>query len=415
MPCAWHGNDVDSRLGTMSRLMCRAESEESVTKKFGGLYTGMRLLGSTTLALTLALIAGDCSAGPRRHDPLSADSLQAVPLRRFDFESESRPDPSQVAEELSGLAWLGGDRYMAIGDAHAVLHTLTIQVDPATGYIQSARVDSALTLRDEMGSPIPEPAMAEDREALMVDTARGEVWIADEHTGADQTRPSLVLHRLSDGRTLKTLRCDSDSMLLVFENARPNRGFESLTRSPDGSVVWTANEDALTVDGPASGAQAGGVVRLQKFDPEMRPVAQVAYRLDPYSAPVRKPLILSGHEISGLSELVALSNTRLLALERSFGGDIGGMASLRNRLYLVDVAGATDVSRGELRPGLAGKKFVPARKVLLWQEYWGLSNSNFEGMALGPELKDGSRLLVLVADNNAGTAQSLFTLRLRAR
>jgi len=204
-------------------------------------------------------------------------------------------------------------------------------------------------------------------------------------------------------------------MLLVFENARPNRGFESLTRSPDGSVVWTANEDALTVDGPGSGAQAGGVVRLQKFDPEMRPVAQVAYRLDPYSAPVRKPLILSGHEISGLSELVALSNTRLLALERSFGGDIGGMASLRNRLYLVDVAGATDVSRGELRTGLAGKKFVPARKALLWQEYWGLSNSNFEGMALGPALKDGSRLLVLVADNNAGTAQSLFTLRLRAR
>jgi hypothetical protein len=116
-----------------------------------------------------------------------------------------------------------------------------------------------------------------------------------------------------------------------------------------------------------------------------------------------------------VSELAALPGGRLLVLERSFGGDIGGYASLRSRLYLVDREGATDVSAPEFRAGLAGKRFTAVRKTLLWQEGWGLTDSNFEGMSLGPELTDGSRLLVLVADNNGGSAQALFTLRLASR
>jgi len=368
------------------------------------------------LALLCLWAVACCSPrrAPAQADPLTADSIRAVPVHRFDFESDPPDDPTLTPEELSGIAWIGDDRYLAVGDAHAALHRLTIRVDPRTGRVLSAEIAGAIPLRDESGARVPEPAMAEDREALAYDPAREEVWVANEHTGTDKRRPSIARHRVSDGRATALLRMNADSVLSVFDRARSNRGFESLARASDGTV-WTANEDALRIDGPIGGRTEGGVVRLQRLDAEMIPGAQHAYRVDPWSMRIRSPGLLSGREISGLSELVALPGGRLLALERALCGDRGGVATLRSRLYLVDVSGATDVSAREFRSGLAGKSYVAARKVLLWQETWGLTNSNFEAMTLGPTLEDGSRLLILLADNNAGTSQALFTMRMSGR
>jgi hypothetical protein len=366
----------------------------------------------------LAWLVSAAIAAPapvRGADLLKADSIRAVPVHRFDFESASSEDPSLTPEELSGIVWVGGDDYLAVGDAHATVHRLTIRIDGSTGAVRSATMGAPIPLFDESGSRIPEPAMAEDREGIAYDTERSEVWIADEQTGSDRRWPSIARHRLSDGRMTGLLRCDADSTLAVFEQVRPNRGFESLARAPDDGSVWTANEDALRIDGPPAGERSGAVVRLLKLDRDLRPVAQFAYPIDSYSGRIRNPAIVAGKEINGLSELIALPGGRLLALERSFAGYRGGNASLRSRLYLVDVTGATDISGGAFRSGLVGRSYVPARKVLLWQENWGLTNSNFEGMTLGPELSDGSRVLILIADNNAGSSQALFTLRLAAR
>jgi len=256
--------------------------------------------------------------------------------------------------------------------------------------------------------------MAEDREGIALDAARREMRIANEQTGLDRRVPSIERYSLDDGRARGVLRVDADSALAPFRQVRPNKSFEAITTADDGTT-WTANEDATTLDGPAAGASAGAMVRLLHLDPELRPLGQVVYPLDPYGASIRSPSIVAGRELSGVAELAALTGDRLLALERSFGGDIGGNASLRTRLYLVDLKGATDVSGAEFRSGLAGKRYRPVQKALLWEESWGLTNSNFEGMALGPELSDGSRVVVLIADNNGGPAQALFTLRLRRR
>jgi len=51
----------------------------------------------------------------------------------------------------------------------------------------------------------------------------------------------------------------------VFANLRPNFGFESLARRFDGAVIWTANEEALTVDGPLSTTTTGSTVRLLRY------------------------------------------------------------------------------------------------------------------------------------------------------
>ena len=359
--------------------------------------------------LALLAFCGGTAAGVG--DP-SSDSLRVIPVGRYDFEALVAPDPALLPEGLSGLAWEGGDRYFAVGDEHACLHRLTIQVNSKTGEIVKARFGNPVRLCDSLGVPIPDTATGKDREGVAIDSSNQSVWAANEWTGSNVHSPSIEEHSLTDGRLLTLLTPDSDRMLKVFEKIRYNLGFESMTRRPDGSEFWTANEGPLTVDGPRATDSTGAVVRLQKFDAAMRPVAQYAYRIDRYPKRISAPFFLGGNEVSGLSELAALPDGRLLALERAFSGDSTGAANFRDRIYLVDTAGATDIGQGELASGLLGKSYTPIRKTLLWELNSGFTNSNFEGMALGEKLENGDQLLLLIADNNEGRSQALYSLRL---
>lgn len=144
----------------------------------------------------------------------------------------------------------------------------------------------------------------------------------------------------------------------------------------------------------------------------MRPVAQYAYVVDPYPARIKRPTLLRGYDTSGLSDLLLLPNGRLLALERAFAGDSTGAAGFRIRIHEVDCSAATDISEPPLAEGLAGKSYSPARKRLLWEKRFGFDNSDFEGITLGPRLRNGDRALLLVADNDGGTAEAIYALRL---
>lgn len=105
---------------------------------------------------------------------------------------------------------------------------------------------------------------------------------------------------------------------------------------------------------------------------------------------------------SGLSDLVALPDGAILALERSF--DVSIAAPLyRSRVYEVDLSSATDVGVAQFAAGLIGQSFTPVGKELLWSGQVGGSNGqNLEGLCLGPRLANGNWLLVGVVDNSSG-------------
>ena len=339
-----------------------------------------------------------------------AGTVRVIPVGRYDFDAPPKGPRNLRAEGLSGIVSLGGGRFLTIGDEHACLHPLTIEIDSITGAIRAARFGEPIPMLDSLGAPFPDSAMGKDREAIALDPPGKSVWLANERTGSDLHRPSIERHLLSNGRMTEVVRVDSDPMLRVFQNMRVNLGFESLAHRP--GEFWTANEGPLTVDGPPASQSAGGVVRLQKLDDAMHPLAQYAYEVDPYLMRITSPFFLARSDVCGLSELLALEDGRLLALERSFAGDSTGSAGFRNRLYLVDVKGATDVSQGELASGLAGRAYTPARKSLLWELSSGFTNSNFEGMTFGGRLANGDRLLILIADNDTGRSEALYALRL---
>jgi len=177
-----------------------------------------------------------------------------------------------------------------------------------------------------------------------------------------------------------------------------NQGFESLTITRDGKTLWTANERALLCDGnlrtPAEPFGSTTKVRLLRFElseGEAKSRAQFVYQT-------------SGvHDVGGqigLCDLASLPDGRLLALERSAAQNLQGRKSIRTRIYVVDVAGATDVSGPEYRDGLKDKPVTKVSKSLLYDGFvFDDDGENVEGLCLGPQVQKGRYIVVGVVDD----------------
>lgn len=343
----------------------------------------------------------------------AALAIALTSVGRFDFEGGRDLAADRTPDGLSGIVWLGGDDYLAVSDRRPFLYPLTIAIDPESGAVRAAGVGKPVPLRDREGAAITDSLQGPDREGIAWDAASRAVWIANERTGGTRSRPSLARHQLDTGRMTDLLSATRRSPLAVFQSIQNNRGFESLARASDGSETWTCNEDALTVDADSGDATKAQVVRLVKFDRRMKPVAQYPYRTDPPVGRIVFPPFLAGFEGYGVSDLLRLDDGSLIVLERGLVGLDSGLAETHIRLYSADAKDATDVSRGEAAKGLAGRRFRAADKELVLELVFSIqSNSNFEGITLGPRLANGDRSVLLIADNQSGWRQSLYALRL---
>jgi hypothetical protein len=253
--------------------------------------------------------------------------------------------------------------------------------------------------------------------------AGGRVFWSDEgQRSAARTLPPAVREMDRSGRPVRdfqipphflpsgSVRGDAPG----DRGVRNNLAFESLTITPDGRTLWVATEGALVQDGPMPTLTAGTPVRLLAIDlstPEARgrPGVEHAYVLEPVPLP---PEPAGGPAGNGLVELLALDATRFIAVERSWarGAATPGQPRTGNtvRLFLVDTAGATDVSGME---SLAGRTWVPVKKTLLLalndlrhDDSTPLATDNIEGIAWGPR-HQGRPTLLLVSDNNFNPRQ----------
>ena len=273
---------------------------------------------------------------------------------------------------LSGVTWAGpevgggGTTYLAVMDNSNKLVRVSIAVT-SDGTISSAAIvpGGGLSLSDSR----------DFEDIAFRGVARDAVYLCEEGT------PEVREHRLDTGALAQVLPRPP-----IFANRRANFGFESLSLNRTRSTLWTANEEALTNDGSASTTTTGTWVRLLKFDATQSPpvpVAQFAYLTQPIHGAV-----ISGAR-SGVSQVVALPNRKLLVLERSFAF---GATLFQTRIYEVDVSAATDVS---LLGTLIGTTYTPATKRLLHSG----DQTNLEGLCLGPRLPDGAYALAGIVDD----------------
>ena len=274
--------------------------------------------------LPLAIVA--CLAG--QVETVSAQSPKQFSLKyrgKVRLAEETTTDQhgkSFTITGLSGVAWCGQMRFVAVMDNsnHLVYIDVLFKDDGSIDKAVVAGGFSVPTARDYEGIAYTGPQ-------------RMSVFLSNE-----ATPPPPALYEYSLGPSAALLQ--TVKMPPVFVHQVDNRGLESLTRRADGREMWTANEEALTVDGPASTTSAGSLVRLVRFSVDgntLTPAQQYAYRVEPIHRGVGQAFC------SGLSDMVDLPDGTLLTLERSA---IEGLPTFETRIFQVDFAGATDVSQG---------------------------------------------------------------------
>lgn len=186
-----------------------------------------------------------------------------------------------------------------------------------------------------------------------------------------------------------------------------NLAFEGLAALPDGKTVFAAVEKALLQDVLINEEDKGDFIRIIKFtklDDGFKVAAEYTYRID--------PLLLSDvpKEIfRGVSEILAVSDTRILVMERGAKISPQNLWTSTVALYLVDLSKATDVSSMEK---LDTKKITSATKnkiidfeVDLKDKRKGKIVDNFEALSWGPTLPDGRKTLLVMSDNNFSKTQ----------
>ena len=342
------------------------------------------------------------------------------------------PLPDSAPEGLSGIAWRGGipgfgdswdDLYALVEDSGGRLHSATIGIDRGTGAITNALVSPA-------GS-IPGAADLEGVCCGAVPVAGGTMPML---FASDERGPAIWAKAAFDASSPEWTSLPLPESL---RRCRFNRALESLALSPDGRLLWTANEGPLPEDGPEPTAERGAKIRIYALpvsglfpdqnDSRPAPASSTKapaasptepafrfYELDPAAG---SPFPHLPAPFNGLAELCALPDGRLLALERTYGlrtrsPDDPRASLIAISIYLVDPPSSAARTAAAERPTVLAK-------TLLWRGLTG--RANYEGMTLGPELADGSRALILVSDGDVTRkgsfafpwAKRLLSFRLR--
>jgi hypothetical protein len=244
------------------------------------------------------------------------------------------------------------------------------------------------------GIPVPDP------EALRLRPDTGTILWTSEGDEARGFGPALY-ESARDGALIREI-----SLPAMFRpdasrqhGTRDNLGFEGLALTPDARHAWLAMENALIQDGAVPTLAApGGPCRFTQIDlPGGQTSRQIAYLPD---AVPQRPLIPGTYADNGVSEILMIDTHRMLVLERAYAAGVGNSL----RLYEIDTrAGSDTLALEALKPDnhtAAPKKLVADFASL------GLSRlDNSEGMCWGPDLPNGSRMLVVVSDDNFSTHQ----------
>jgi hypothetical protein len=182
---------------------------------------------------------------------------------------------------------------------------------------------------------------------------------------------------------------------------RDNQGIESLAITPSGRVI-AGLEQPLLQDGSVT-FEHGAAGRLIEFKPSgstFRVEKQWRYMISPTPKLDGYDEICDDGE-NGLSDLLALGETRLIAMERACLVDrANDRVANTVRLYIVDLVGGEARKRELLNFDAMADRVSPALARL----------ENFEAITFGPIINGMPTLLIASDDNFRKTQKTSFIL-----
>jgi Esterase-like activity of phytase len=277
-------------------------------------------------------------------------------------------------------------------------------------------------LRADAPAMAPEVATQADLEGLVVLPDGSFAAVDEGHQLGSTVWQPQILRIQRDGRVTSGSRPPAWYDIPAVRGTtgvRPNLCLEILTRRPGGHLM-SGLEQPLLQDDVSSRFGHGGHGRLVEFAPEgdgFRPVHEYAYHLAPTPR-------LNGYDgicqdgANGLSDLLALSDSVFLALERSCLVNLQTRAVHNTtQIFEVTIEGAEDVfGRVSLRQGSTPRP-VRKRRVLDLRKMVGQLSSglseleNFEGLGFGPVPPGGSgRTVLVLSDDNFRARQKTAIL-----
>jgi len=215
-----------------------------------------------------------------------------------------------------------------------------------------------------------------------------------------------------------------DGRPTITNGRQDNRGYEGIAISPDGKKLFAMLQDPLVNEGDPDGRRSNNL-RIVEYSVETgESTAQYIYQLESLAdINARIPAEnafgpnAQGRNI-GISAIVALNDSEFLILERDnrgFGVEDPLLANPvgSKRVYKINLEGATDVSG----VSLAGTNTLPAGVIPVQKELTidvaalleasgVVLPEKLEGLAIGPQLADGSYALILGTDNDFSVTQT---------
>ncbi len=364
------------------------------------------------LLLSLCLLLFGCalpqvSAEDRLFLDLSVDFLGEVILPAEDYEGTP-------VGGLSALAYdRNADRFYALCDDRGGLapsRFYTLQAQLNTDGFGDVTIERVTTLENAEGDTFPVRQL--DPEGLAL-TPQGTLMISSEGSPRDGAAPFIGQFDL-DGQLLTEYRIpdrylfDGDGEPEQTQGVQENLGFEALTIPPGNSGYTEPFRLFVGTEGPL------------RQDLDENPEIPYKNRLLHYLIGEYQSTLISEHwypmDLSplgavsnGLSEIEAIDRSgHFLSLERAYG-----LQGTTVKLYQLATGGASDTSAiASLRGDLSTLTPIQKQLVLNLNEL-PLAIDNLEGMALGPNLPDRTRSLILISDNNFSDRQKTQLLLFR--
>jgi len=432
----------------------------------------VRRLGQC-LALAILLVGSAVSAEPTFVNGLVIPGGTLDDTRepganagRFGFFSDIYYDPAR--DEW----WSLSDRGPGGGvlDYSTRLNQFTIDIHPVTGHISRFRVKDTIQFSDPdglltgpsnptVGDPRAlnglnpgilngNPAVlgrSFDPEGLVINPRNGNFIVSDEYGPSIYEfnrhgklvrvfeTPANLIPKVGAAVNYVT---DRDGGLNA--GRQDNRGYEGLAVTPDGKKLYAVLQDPLINEPGPNNGRNGRVVRIVVFDNARKSptygksIAQHAYLLEEQAVVAARIVAAGGIATAtdprqgrniGLSAILAINEREFLVLERDNRGigvddPAGANVVGSKRVFRIDVQGATDISTLALPAdgNLAGAGITPVAKsgvIIDLAANTVLPNGKiaekWEGLTIGPRLKNGGYLILAGNDNDYSVTQNVTT------
>jgi hypothetical protein len=391
---------------------------------------------------------------------LDATGVPGANAGRFGFFSDIYYDVNR--DEW----WALSDRGPGGGflDYPTRVQQFTIDIDQSTGRISRFRVKKTVTFTDPRGLLFGTPDRPElngqnplllngsasilgrsfDPEGLGIDPQTRHFIVSDEYGPAiyDFSRRGRLRRVFETPANLvpkvgATVDYVADRDHNASAGRQDNRGFEGVAITPDGKKLLAVLQDPLVNEPGPNNGRNGRNVRIVVFDNDRhsdtygKSIAQYAYQLE-LQADVAARIVAAGGVATptdprqgrniGLSSITAINDHEFFVLERDNRGigvddPAGATVVGSKRVFRIDVRGATDIANRVLPAdgnlAAAVPPIVPVAKSGLIIDLAaqsvlpnGKRAEKWEGLAIGPRLAHGARLILTGNDNDYSVTQN---------